>query len=132
MQKDFIVKKIGTIKLDTTGTQTPVIIDHIKKTVIFTATGRKYTINGGYLDIGIIDTMKDLLVNCIGAVVFSIAGYFYEKARNLSSKKNPLVNVAPGLMITALSDEDLRRQEEEILARQTAIAEEKKRRRLER
>jgi hypothetical protein len=132
MQKDFIVQKIGTIKLDTTGTQTPVIIDHIKKTVIFTVTGRKYTINGGYLDIGIIDTMKDLLVNCIGAVVFSIAGYIYEKARNLSTKKNPLVNVAPGLMITALSDEDLRRQEEEILARQTAIAEEKKRRRLER
>ena len=34
-------------------------------------------IEGGYLDIGIIDTMKDLFVNFIGAVVFSILGFFY-------------------------------------------------------
>ena len=26
---------------------------------------------GGYLDIGLIDTMKDLQVNCIGAIAFS-------------------------------------------------------------
>lgn len=36
-----------------------------------------YVIEGGYLDVGIIDTMKGLLVNFIGAVVFSIIGYFY-------------------------------------------------------
>ena len=36
---------------------------------------------GGYLDIGLIDTMKDLIVNFIGAVVFSIIGYFYIKNR---------------------------------------------------
>lgn len=36
---------------------------------------------GGYLDIGIHDTMKDLFVNLIGAVVFSIIGYFYVKKR---------------------------------------------------
>ena len=36
---------------------------------------------GGYLDIGIIDTMKDLLVNFIGAVVFSFIGYFYVKKK---------------------------------------------------
>jgi ABC-type Fe3+-siderophore transport system permease subunit len=29
-----------------------------------------------YLDIGIIDTMKDLLVNLVGAIVFSFIGYF--------------------------------------------------------
>ena len=39
---------------------------------------------GGYLDIGILDTMKDLLVNLIGAVVFSIIGYFSLK----NSKSN--------------------------------------------
>ncbi len=31
---------------------------------------------GGYLDIGLIDTMKDLMVNFLGAVVFSIIGVF--------------------------------------------------------
>ena len=35
----------------------------------------------GYLDIGIIDTMKDLLVNFLGAVVFSVLGFFYVKHR---------------------------------------------------
>ena len=30
---------------------------------------------GGYLDVGNHDTMKDLLVNLIGAVVFSVIGY---------------------------------------------------------
>ena len=30
---------------------------------------------GGYLDVGNHDTMKDLLVNLIGAVVFSVNGY---------------------------------------------------------
>ena len=36
---------------------------------------------GGYLDIGILDTMKDLAVNFVGAVVFSFIGYFYVKGR---------------------------------------------------
>jgi len=31
----------------------------------------------GYLDIGLIDTMVDLFVNFLGAIVFSIFGYFY-------------------------------------------------------
>ena len=51
-----------------------------------------YVIEGGYLDVGIIDTMKDLIVNCIGAVVFSIIGYFYIIGRNkgkLASKFIP-------------------------------------------
>ena len=36
---------------------------------------------GGYLDIGLYDTMKDLFVNFIGAVVFSTVGFFYVKNR---------------------------------------------------
>lgn len=133
MQKDFIVTKIGSVTLDRTGTQTPVVIDHIRKTVIFTSTGKKYTINGGYLDIGINDTMKDLLVNCVGALVFSAFGYIYEKTKSLSKKdRSRAANLAGDLMVTTLSDEDLRRQEEEILEKQTQIAEERQRRRLER
>ena len=36
---------------------------------------------GGYLDIGLIDTMKDLFVNFIGAVVFSVTGFLYAKSK---------------------------------------------------
>ena len=38
-------------------------------------------LGGGYLDIGLIDTMKELQVNFLGAVAFSIIGYFYVKTR---------------------------------------------------
>ena len=40
---------------------------------------------GGYLDVGINDTMKDLMVNFVGAVVFSIIGYFYVKQKGKGS-----------------------------------------------
>ena len=42
---------------------------------------QKDTIINGYRDIGLIDTMNDLLVNFAGAVVFSLIGYFYVKSR---------------------------------------------------
>lgn len=129
MQKDFIVKNIGTVTLDKTGTQTPIIIKNITKTLIYTASGKKYVIDGGYLDIGINDTMKDLIVNFIGALVFSIFGYIYEKTRDLSKKdRSPAANIAGSLMLTSLSDEELEKQESEILDRQTAIMEERKKR----
>ena len=31
----------------------------------------------GYLDIGLKDTMIDLIVNCVGAFVYSVFGYLY-------------------------------------------------------
>lgn len=80
MQKDRIVQTISTVELEPEGKNKPVVVDNINKTVIYsTKDGQtvETVINGGYLDIGIIDTMKDLLVNFVGAVVFSTIGYFY-------------------------------------------------------
>lgn len=111
MQKDFIVKTIGSVTLDPTHSQIPVRISHITKTIIDTADGKTYTINGGYLDIGIIDTMKDLIVNFIGAVAFSVIGYFSVKYRDRSSS---VKNIANDLMLRTLSDEELLKQREEI------------------
>ena len=48
---------------------------------------------GGYLDIGLIDTMKDLLVNFVGAVVFSVTGFFY--ARSKGKKRTPAQKLRP-------------------------------------
>jgi hypothetical protein len=64
-------------------------IHDIATTAITTAAGDTTTING-YLDIGLIDTMKDLLVNFAGALVFSVIGY-----RHL--KRNESGNWAEGL-----------------------------------
>ena len=50
--------------------------------VIVVAGGEEIPLGlGGYLDVGLLDTMKDLAVNFVGAVVFSFIGYFYVKSR---------------------------------------------------
>lgn len=80
MQKDRIIQTISTVELEPDGKNKPVVVDNIDKTLIYsTKNGEtvETVIKGGYLDIGIIDTMKDLIVNFIGAVVFSTLGYFY-------------------------------------------------------
>lgn len=82
MQKDTIVHSIGSVMLDPAGGNTPVAIHDITDVIVVTADGAQHPLGlGGYLDIGILDTMKDLWVNFIGAVVFSIVGYFYVKSR---------------------------------------------------
>jgi len=85
MQKDRIVQTISSVKLEPEGKNKPVIVDNIEKTIIYTTQDgqtEEIVINDGYLDLGIIDTIKDLLVNFIGAVVFSIIGYFYIQNRD--------------------------------------------------
>ncbi len=76
MQKDFVVQKFGSVTLDPTGQQ-QVVVDHIVRTTIESADGSMHVIEGGYLDLGIIDTMKDLFVNFIGAAVFCVFGGLY-------------------------------------------------------
>lgn len=80
MQKDFVVNTISSVSLDPTLSNKAVIIDGINEVYI---NGEPLGL-GGYLDIGIIDTMKDLIVNFVGAVVFSIIGFFYVKSRGRS------------------------------------------------
>ncbi len=75
MQKDFIVRKFASVTLDPAQAGAVIRLKNITDTVIHTAQGETFTIDGGYLDIGILDTMKDLLVNLIGAIVFSVIGY---------------------------------------------------------
>lgn len=82
MQKDTIVHTIGSVMLDPTGGNTPVAIKGITDVIVVTADGTQQALGlGGYLDIGIVDTMQDLFVNFIGAVIFSFIGFFYVKNR---------------------------------------------------
>ena len=81
MQKDTVVNVISSVNLDPTGGNTPVAIKGITDVIVVCGDEQIPLGLGGYLDIGILDTMKDLWVNFIGAVVFSIVGYFYVKSR---------------------------------------------------
>ncbi len=85
MQKDRVVQKISTVELQPEGKNIPVIVDNILKTDIHSLNkdGKMMTttIEGGYLELGLIDTMKDLIVNFIGAIIFSIFGLLYIKNR---------------------------------------------------
>ena len=77
MQKDTIVHSVTSVMLDPTNSNIPVTIDDITSVAV---NGRDLGFDG-YLDIGLYDTMADLFVNFIGAVVFSTIGYFYVKHR---------------------------------------------------
>lgn len=89
MQKDTVVHAIHSVTLDPTRTNQVVTISGITDTAV---NGESLGL-GGYLDIGIIDTMKDLFVNFLGALVFSVSGYFY--ARSRGKKKSPALNFVP-------------------------------------
>lgn len=82
MQKDRIVQNISSVELNKDNKNVPVKINDIEKTEIYSKNGTVTTIENGYLDIGLIDTMKDLFVNFIGAIVFSVIGFLYVKNRD--------------------------------------------------
>ena len=66
MQKDTVIHTIRSVTLDPAGHNVPYVISGISETAV---NGQELGI-GGYLDIGLIDTMKDLIVNFMGAVIF--------------------------------------------------------------
>ncbi len=82
MQKDTVVNTISTVNLDPGHGTTAVVVKGIQDVILVLDDGTQMPLGlGGYLDVGIIDTMKDLFVNFIGAVVFSTIGYFYVQGR---------------------------------------------------
>ncbi|HJG37779.1 hypothetical protein [Enorma phocaeensis] len=85
MQKDTIVQGFHSVTLDPTQQNIAVPVEGIESTVIELADGTAVTIEGGYLDLGINDTMADLIVNLIGAVAFSILGFTYIRTRDRHS-----------------------------------------------
>lgn len=78
MQKDRIVDNISSVKIDPENNDNIITVKDIDYVIMYDKENNELLkIEGGILDIGLIDTMKDLIVNFIGAVVFSIFGYFY-------------------------------------------------------
>lgn len=87
MQKDTYLTNFQSVLLNPDGINVPVKVN-IDSLVV---NGDAW---GSYIDLGLIDTMMDLLVNFIGATVFSIFGYFYIKHRG---KNNFLKRFIPRL-----------------------------------
>ena len=82
MQKDTVLTGFNTVMLDPQGRNVAYHVRNVTATIPVFADGSTMSMGlGGYLDIGLMDTMKDLLVNLIGAVVFSFFGYFYVKSK---------------------------------------------------
>ena len=88
-QKDTIVETISSVMINSKKENKAVVLKNIGNTVIYDIDGNVLqVIEGGYLDIGINDTMKDLIVNFIGALVFCFFGYF----TLTHSKSNSFIN----------------------------------------
>ncbi len=80
MQKDYVIDAIRSVDIGIPEENKVGVIEGISEVFI---NGKELGV-GGYLDIGLYDTMKDLLVNFIGALIFSVIGYYYIKSQGKS------------------------------------------------
>ena len=105
MQKDTVVQSIGSIMLDPTGGNHPVVLHNITDVIVVQADGTQTALGlGGYLDIGLLDTMEDLFVNFIGALTFSIIGYFYVRSRGKGKFAKRFIPVAKNSAMLDVSE----------------------------
>lgn len=86
MQKDTIVNMVSSVMLDPAKANHSIAVREIADVILVHGDGTQQALGfGGYLDIGLYDTMKDLFVNFIGAVVFSVIGFVYARGRGKRS-----------------------------------------------
>lgn len=94
MQKDTVLQAIHSVSLHPEGRNIAVTASDIQDVILVHSDGSTQALGlGGYLDIGLIDTMTDLFVNFIGATVFSVIGYFYVKTKGKGKLANKLIPV---------------------------------------
>lgn len=114
MQKDDIITTISSVTLNENRENKVVILKDIDKTILYDSDGNVlYEIDGGYLDVGLNDTMEDLIVNFIGAATFSIFGYFALKKNKKDSFINHFVPKSGKREIPKLVSEELTKYENE-------------------
>lgn len=135
MQKDWLVGNVSSVLINPSGLNDPILIKDVTKTVIsgtINGVQQDWVINNAYLDLGLIDTMKDLIVNCIGAVVFSVIGLIYIKNRG---KNRFVASFIPQLKTEEeieATEAALKAQKEELAKKRERKQEEKENRLLRR
>ena len=72
LQRDYVLHRMTSYDLHGASEGTMYHVENITKTVIYTADGQAVEHAGGYLDIGLFDSMLDLLVAVIGSGLFSL------------------------------------------------------------
>lgn len=71
MEEDTIINHIRSFLL--AGSHNDIVeIDQITQTIIIYGNGQQYVIEGGYLDIGLYDTLNDMLVCLVGAILLPV------------------------------------------------------------
>lgn len=75
MQKDTIIHSFSSVMFDPTGGNKAIMLSNINDVIV---NGQSLGLSG-YLDIGLFDTMYDLFVNFVGAVIFCAIGFFFIK-----------------------------------------------------
>ena len=109
MQKDTVVSTLNSTMLDKTHSNKVVKITDISDVIIVHSDGTEEALDvGGYLDVGINDTMKDLIVNLVGAVVFSLIGFFYVKQKGKGKFAREFIP-----QVETIPDDELSPNEEE-------------------
>lgn len=88
MQKDTVIRSMASMALSDDG------IAVLRDIATVTVNGEALSIDG-YLDIGLHDTMADLFVNFIGAVLFSVLGFFYIRHRGKGRSSRLLTWLLP-------------------------------------
>lgn len=107
MQKDTLLSAIGSVALDPTMSNKVVYVKDIADVIIVHSDGSQEALGlGGYLDVGLFDTMKDLFVNFIGAVIFSCIGYFYVKQEGKGKFASRFIPQVPMTGEENIKDED--------------------------
>ena len=82
MQKDEYINEIHTVTLDLENDNNVVSINGVDYTILYDKNGKEIAKIDNYLDIGLNDTMEDLIVNFVGALIFNIFGFIYLKNRD--------------------------------------------------
>ena len=88
MQKDALITEISSVALNSENINKAIIVDDIDYVVFYDKNDKKIININGYLDIGLKDTMEDLLVNFLGAVIFCLFVPFFVNCNEKGRLKN--------------------------------------------
>ena len=82
MQKDKYINEFNSILLNSKKDNEVMVIDKIGYTTIYDKSGKRIVTFNGYLDVGLHDTMDDLIDTMVGALLFGFIGYLYLSNKN--------------------------------------------------
>ena len=87
MQADYYVTEFASKKAGGEKFPTPVVVEGIESVIINFGDGREALVLPGYIDLGIADTMIDIIVGAIGAFIFCTVEFIALTKRNRHAKR---------------------------------------------